>query len=133
MKTPCRCDGAACEDVGLGDNEYCQRAAALEAVNLRLCINCQHIGTNGTGEAKLFRCFAPGNVLATPDLVTGGKRYKSLYCYDVRESVQLCGSRGEWWEEKVVSLQHQQQRPGDRPADRTKPSVDKLLNDLENL
>lgn len=116
------------------------RDEGLRLVNFgkaRFCVNCQHIGTNGAGEAKLFRCFAPQNLLATPDLVTGGKQYKVLYCYQARTDVpymndlptdSVCGSAGLWWEQQVVP-----ERYVFGAMVRGKPSAEKLLDDLENL
>lgn len=105
------------------------RDEGLRLVNFgkaRFCVNCQHIGTNGAGEAKLFRCFAPQNVDLLPDLVTGGKLYLAPTCYSARNEKYWCGPEGKWWEQKVAA-------PPLQWAGKSAASADKLLDDLENL
>lgn len=102
----------------------------------RLCINCQHIGTNSSQEASRYRCFAPGNVYDMPDLVTGGKRYRAQTCYAARENVGYCGSVGQWWEQRVMVPKEPAYTASAMQLDRAargKPNADTLLNQLENL
>ena len=79
----------------------------IAAMQPKLCINCKHIGRNGSGDAMNFRCFAEQNIIAREvDLVTGAAIIKRwfLTCYDARaEGVQRrenCGPEGKWFEEK---------------------------------
>jgi hypothetical protein len=50
---------------------------------MNLCINCQYIGTNASGDWEKYRCFAPENA-AGVNLITGAQEYKLMYCKTVR-------------------------------------------------
>lgn len=112
----------------------------------KLCINCKHIGTNGSYNAELYRCFAPENKLAEPDLVTGEDRYFWLTCYLARgyeltgnktrfssasDSSGSCGLDGKWFEQadprpKTVIA-------GIRQITTRPVNADHLLQELEGL
>lgn len=69
----------------------------------KLCINCKHIGKNGSGDPLRYRCFAPQNIAAKRiDLVTGDSitdfRYEN--CYNARLSLGggNCSKDGLWFE-----------------------------------
>lgn len=66
----------------------------------KFCINCKHIGRNGSGDAKRYRCLAPQNVRReTIDLVTGEKTilFNAETCYDARQA-GWCSAEGSWFE-----------------------------------
>lgn len=74
---------------------------------VKLCINCKHIGRNGSGDAKRFRCFAVSNIKGSHiDLVTGDKviEYYIDSCYEARREPCYCGPSGKWFEEKPPAL-----------------------------
>lgn len=67
----------------------------------KLCINCKHIGRNGSGDTKRYRCFAPQNVRRKEiDLVTGDNvtLYCAETCYEARQA-GWCGAGAAWFEE----------------------------------
>lgn len=68
----------------------------------RFCINCKHIGRNGSGDALRFKCFAEQNVVRrTTDLVTGKAVVVFVFesCYDARLTREAsCGAEGKWFE-----------------------------------
>ena len=69
----------------------------------KLCINCKHVGTNGSGEWAKYRCFAPQNA-AGINLVAGHKEYGILYCMDARAQNIDCGALGNWYEPKPAPI-----------------------------
>lgn len=82
----------------------------------RLCVDCEHIATNGMNDWKTFRCMAPQNEDG-PNLVKGGKLYRFEFCLEARESELLridstlteqirCGPAGAWFKlyDKTVNL-----------------------------
>lgn len=50
---------------------------------MNLCLNCQYVGTNASGDWEKYRCFAPENA-AGVNLVTGAQEYKLIYCKAIR-------------------------------------------------
>lgn len=71
----------------------------------KLCINCKHIGRNGSGDAIRYKCFAAPNIKTKRiDLVTGNSKTLFYFstCYDARaedvERPQNCGPEGKWFE-----------------------------------
>lgn len=77
----------------------------------KLCINCKHIGRNGSGDALKFKCFAPANIRCEKmDLVTGDKYkiFRHETCYLARQgydgTVDSCGADGKWFEEKPPAV-----------------------------
>ena len=71
----------------------------------KLCINCKHIGRNGSGDALKFKCFATQNIRCEKiDLVTGNKynivRHETCYLarQDYAEMADSCGPEGKWFE-----------------------------------
>lgn len=77
----------------------------IAAMQPKLCINCKHIGRNGSGDALKFKCFAAGNIRCEKiDLVTGNKynivRHETCYLArnDYADLVDSCGTEGKWFE-----------------------------------
>lgn len=88
----------------------------------KFCINCKHIGRNGSGDAQRYRCFAEQNVVKRfTDLVTGNSATKFIYesCYAAREQsftvgIDSCGPEGRWFEpvSPVMRIGATDLRPG---------------------
>lgn len=99
----------------------------------RFCVDCQHVATNGSGDAKRFKCMAPQNVLKERDLVTGAKEYIYDSCYEARIAydVNCCGKEGKWWVEKETKPPVYVDPPVRPPL--PKRSADSLLSDLDKL
>lgn len=73
----------------------------------KLCVNCKHIGRNGSGDPTRYRCFAPQNIRRKgTDLVTGNSitLYCADTCYDARQA-GWCGAGGSWFEEAPPKLE----------------------------
>ena len=86
------------------DTQNTSTAADNTSSEPKYCINCKHIGTNGSGDADTYKCFAPQNP-STRNLVTGTKNYTLPYCRDHREHVVgyiTCGIQGSWYELKPL-------------------------------
>lgn len=69
------------------------------------CTMCKHVGTNGSGNADTFRCFAPQNKHII-NLVNGSKEYEVPFCATHRKMgtamTAHCGTEGRWWEFKPM-------------------------------
>lgn len=113
----------------------------IAAMQPKLCINCKHIGRNGSGDASKFRCFAKQNELSrTVDLVTGEPLvvFKFDTCYDARGpqegfllnggfvKAENCGRAGRWFEEAPPKF-----NSGPPPAMKTAASD--LLSQLDAM
>lgn len=68
----------------------------------KFCINCKHIGKNGSGDALKYKCFAVQNIQSKRlDLVTGqlNTDFKHQNCYTCRlDYADSCGPQGRWFE-----------------------------------
>lgn len=102
------------------------------AAQLKLCINCKHIGRNGSGDATKFKCFAADNISCEKvDLVTGEIRkiVKHENCYLARidhgDAVASCGPSGKWFEPAPPKLVLNPHKSVDIATD--------LLSQLSNL
>jgi hypothetical protein len=61
------------------------------------CRDCAYIGTNPSGDAARYKCFAPQNT-GGYDLVTGDKKYIYVTCYEARaEQADRCTADGDWF------------------------------------
>lgn len=84
----------------------------IAAMQPKLCINCKHIGRNGSGDASKYKCFATFNVeCRRTDLVTGETivGYRHVSCYDARldygSGNTSCGPEGKWFEEAPMKFE----------------------------
>lgn len=78
----------------------------------KLCINCKHIGRNGSGNATLYKCFAAKNIkMKRTDLVTGDTETMFHFgtCYDARAEgvmrMENCGPEGKWFEPAPIRIE----------------------------
>ena len=64
----------------------------------KFCRDCAYIGTNPSGDATKYKCFAPQN-MAGYDLVTGDKLYVYVTCYESRADCNSgnCSPQGNWF------------------------------------
>jgi len=73
---------------------------------IKLCINCKHIGTNASGNVDTYKCFAPQNP-SDIDLVSGQKIYKMQYCRDHRNlcavTLPVCSVSAKWFEQRPAT------------------------------
>jgi len=86
-------------DTELGIQDTSAVAAADE---LKLCINCAHVGTNASRDSDLYKCFAPQN-FSHINLVDGRKMYKLPLCAAQRTTALytgegMCEEGGNWYE-----------------------------------
>lgn len=106
----------------------------IAAMQPKLCINCKHIARNGSGDARLYKCFAPANIAENRlDLVTG-ETSKVLHfktCYDARvdgvQRLENCGPTGRWFEEAPPKINLPEPKPAGKYA-----AAD-LLSQLNNM
>lgn len=102
----------------------------------KFCVNCKHIGRNGSGDAKQFRCFHPINVLSkSVDLITGNTvtEYRHDTCYTARlnyDGAYRCGPEGKWFEEAPPKIELPQGKLSYGPGP---SSAADLLSQLDKL
>lgn len=89
----------------------------------KLCVNCKHIGRNGSGDPLKFKCFAPANIRCEKtDLVTGAtyKIFRHETCYLARQgydgTVDSCGADGKWFEEAPPKIDLPEPKPAGKYA-----------------
>lgn len=80
-----------------------------EITALKVCKNCTHVGTVGSGEWQKFKCFAEQNY-AGINLVDGHKEYFIPFCVDQRADTAetTCGKEGRWFEAKSAEQEKPQ-------------------------
>lgn len=104
------------------------------AIQPKLCVNCKHIGRNGSGDSLKFKCFAPANIRCEKvDLVTGQqyKIFRHETCYLARQgfdgAVDSCGADGKWFEEAPPKIDLPEPKPT------AKYGADALLAQLDRM
>lgn len=97
----------------------------LEAVEAaKICIKCDNIATNGSGNWEQYKCFAPENLDSEKlNLVTGAKIkiYRVEDCHSARKSEIYCGKSGRWYKEKPPESYLRSET--DRLINREKPNT----------
>lgn len=73
------------------------------SLEIKLCVNCAFIATNGSGDWQKYKCMAGGN-FSHINLVTGAKVYEIELCTDSRawKGLNGCGKEGFWFQKKEV-------------------------------
>lgn len=108
----------------------------LVAIQPKLCINCKHLGRNGSGDALRYRCFAKQNFAGEHvDVVTGIKIVAQHFatCYDARaagvQRHENCGPEGRWFEEAPPKFEY----PTGLPKAVSVNSASDLLSQLNSM
>lgn len=106
----------------------------------KFCINCKHIGRNGSNDWTRFRCFAPQNILSIKsNLVTGQsiKQVRHESCemarFDYDGVTQCCGEAAKWFEPvpppEIISAS----KSPTEPKSSAKPNAGDLLGMLDSM